>query len=446
MADSELLHERQDDGPPVDPWHIMIGAGAASLLFLPLSYLPSAFPAVLALLGGLCAAGFAISLRPRFALLIAAGGGVAVVFAVGMKLAAAWEWKADWDSARMVVGVLAGIAFVASFLVGLPWMFGQLFVWQSGDGGAGKRREQQFDKGRLVGQIISRTIVSLLVVIHFTAIVSSVMSVPSPGRDSSWLAQSVGATLRPYIEFSYLVNAYRFYSPEPGPPSLLWFHLTYADGTSRWVKVPNPDDPKPDPLGQEYTRRLSIGESTNQLLPLLDVPDIVKQRRITAGQLHDIPLLNHFRLDYPDLPAWTVQYRPPMEASRNLVSDYARHIAAKYPSEKDPNAEVTAVKVYRVVHRMLEPREMADPENAPNDPTTYWPYFQGEFTKNGDLKDPNDPFLYWLIPIFKEPRTPPPTDLKNLNLPPVASSGGYLIRDCLETHARMKTDQGGPKP
>jgi len=375
-------------------------------------------------------------------LLIAAGGGVAVVFAVSMKLATAWEWKADWDSARMVVGVLAGVAFLASFLVGLPWLLGQVFMWLGGDS---KRPEQVLERGRFVGRFISRTIVSLLVLVHFTAIVSSVMSVPSPGRDSSWLAQSVGTTLRRYIEFSYLVNAYRFYSPEPGPPSLLWFHLSYADGSSRWVKVPNPEEAKPDPLGQEYTRRLSIAESTNQLLPILDVPDIVKQRRLTAGQLHDIPLLNHFQMMYPDVPAWSNQYRPPMESSRKLLSDYAQHIAAKHPSEKDPNAEVVSVKVYRVVHRMLEPREMADAEYAPNDPTTYWPYFQGEFTKDGVLKDANDPFLYWLIPIFKQPRSQV-AEFKDLNLPPVASAEGYFIRDCLETHARMKTDQGGPKP
>jgi hypothetical protein len=33
------------------------------------------------------------------------------------------------------------------------------------------------------------------------------------------------------------------------------------------------------------------------------------------------------------------------------------------------------------------------------DPTLFWPYFQGEFDRDGNLKDPNDPYLYWLIPI-----------------------------------------------
>ena len=28
------------------------------------------------------------------------------------------------------------------------------------------------------------------------------------------------------------------------------------------------------------------------------------------------------------------------------------------------------------------------------------PYFMGEFDADGKLKDPNDPYLYWLIPIL----------------------------------------------
>src|SRR5262249_35786382 len=33
----------------------------------------------------------------------------------------------------------------------------------------------------------------------------------------------------------------------------------------------------------------------------------------------------------------------------------------------------------------------------------YWPYFLGEFDKEGNLVDPLDPFLYWYIPILNVP-------------------------------------------
>ena len=94
------------------------------------------------------------------------------------------------------------------------------------------------------------------------------LSVPPPTHDQSWLAQWGWVILQPYLQFMYLVNAYRFYSPEPGPASLLWYYVVYEDGEIREVKVPNREEHMLDPLGQEYTRRLSISESTNQLMPL----------------------------------------------------------------------------------------------------------------------------------------------------------------------------------
>ena len=56
--------------------------------------------------------------------------------------------------------------------------------------------------------------VSVLILVHFTAITSAVLANP-PGP---WVAmQSQHLIFRPYLAFMYLNNAYRFYSPEPGP-------------------------------------------------------------------------------------------------------------------------------------------------------------------------------------------------------------------------------------
>jgi hypothetical protein len=45
--------------------------------------------------------------------------------------------------------------------------------------------------------------------------------------------------------------------------------------------------------------------------------------------------------------------------------------------------------------------------SSPYHPTTYWPFFLGEFNARGDLVDPQEPMLYWLVPIL--PRQGGPT-------------------------------------
>jgi hypothetical protein len=77
---------------------------------------------------------------------------------------------------------------------------------------------------------------------------------------------------------------------------------------------------------------------------------------------------------------------------------------------------VIGVKIYRVVHRLLSPREFSEGLDA-NDPTTYQAYYQGDFAPSGKLKPScfrvvrtrggrvdvyQDPLLYWLIPIVRD--------------------------------------------
>jgi hypothetical protein len=61
---------------------------------------------------------------------------------------------------------------------------------------------------------------------------------------------------------------------------------------------------------------------------------------------------------------------------------------------------VIGVKIYRVVHNLPTAKEIAEGLN-PAEKHFYYPYFQGEFTPDGELKNPQDPYLYWLIPIIK---------------------------------------------
>jgi hypothetical protein len=93
------------------------------------------------------------------------------------------------------------------------------------------------------------------------------------------------------------------------------------------------------------------------------------------------------------------------------LPSYARHIAAAYTT---PGREVVSVKIFRVEHRVLPAQAFLNrydengnktPGNDPYHPVTYRPYYYGEFNPKGELINPNDPMLYWLVPIM--PKQPP---------------------------------------
>ena len=74
------------------------------------------------------------------------------------------------------------------------------------------------------------------------------------------------------------------------------------------------------------------------------------------------------------------------------------------PDKTNPAIGIAGIKMYRVTHMMLDPNQMRDPRQSPTAKWTFLPYYQGEFTADGTLKEVDDPLLYWLIPIFRAPR------------------------------------------
>jgi hypothetical protein len=126
------------------------------------------------------------------------------------------------------------------------------------------------------------------------------------------------------------------------------------------------------------------------------------------------------------------QYRvPPPLIRRQMFPSYARHIARTHTGPRKRadgtvvNYTVTRVKIVRVEHRVLAAQQFlphGDPVPAgrplprpgdpgyrelgdlsPYHPTTFFPYYIGEFDPAGDLIDPNDPLLYWLVPVQPAP-------------------------------------------
>jgi hypothetical protein len=275
--------------------------------------------------------------------------------------------------------------------------------------------------------------------VHFGGILSAVIS-----PDGSWLANQAWTYIyRPYLQFMYLNNAYRFYSPEPGPASLLWFCIEYepnSDGSRnlRWVKVPaidkdgnhiRPDDSRLWP-NLEFTRRLSMAESTQLPGPTMTPnPDVLIVDRDKAAANCGLPLLRELSLPL------AVQYQEPGPMSKKWISLYARHVAHTFPHQTMPDRQVIGVKVYKVHHSIITPGQLAN-EMDPDDPTLYLPYYMGEFDKDGNMKPScltlewkNDPgiwdvaqnpdgnlkrdgLLYWWIPIIRRPEPDPRLWLK----------------------------------
>jgi hypothetical protein len=310
---------------------------------------------------------------------------------------------AVWDSGRLLLRILAVLSAAAAVVVLLP-------------------------------RVVQYVVVSALIVFHFVGILTAITNVdPQP-----WLsAQLWTYVYRPYLQFIYMNNAYHYYAPDPGPASLLWFRIEYAPKErgdnqktcSRWIQVAsltddcNTLDPdgKPFRLHVEYTRRLSLGESVNQHVEV-DPVEFEQVSKLRNRVVQSIPL-------HPNLPI-SAQYLEPPAITRLWTQSYVRHVARTWPHPAEhPDWVVHHIKVYLVHHEILGPDEFATQSKDnpggnqhPNDPSTFHPFFEGEFWPDGQFTDEclvevqmgigdpfagkvvwtyRDPTLYWLIPIYK---------------------------------------------
>jgi uncharacterized membrane protein YphA (DoxX/SURF4 family) len=404
--------------PPLRTWAYLI---AGLVLIAVGAFLPGRQdgtlqgPRAFLLGGGLITVGAAVARRLRMApqdidarvvtagMLLAAGFGVWLAY-VGtpdrIVPETAFEGghpEREWDSARMVLALL-GIADAAGIILVLLPMAAR------------------------------KVAVSLLVLLHFSSIFVSVVSVPPPNSPAPWLAvQAWTYFFRPYSSIMYLNNAYHFYSPEPGPATLAWFYVRYSDDSGRWIKLPSRKD---SPVPLHFQRLLALTESINVINHSTppNYNELASARRL-AGKLFDpeIPL--------PFEAAPTVAYQPPEEYSRIMIAAYSRYVARNWPHPDDnPEATVKTVKAYRLVHQIINAPTMVQGA-SPDDPTWDLAYFMGEFNPQGDMLDPTDPFLYFWLPIRREMVTGGPDEQPKEEL-----------RNYLEEHARGRTSLKEAKP
>ncbi len=322
----------------------------------------------------------------------------------------------------------------------------------------------------LLPPLLCRVAISLIVLFHFGGMAVAITSVDPPGGTPPYLPKQLWMRVyRPYLTFMYMTNAYHFYSPDPGPPALLWFAVKYSDGSYTWVKLPDREN---SPIQMHYQRLLALPEHSFQ--PISRLPASAYELVVAKSQFPDIKFpergsweMIHARREqgstylyrYPNPPnelkdpapgypipivpdisiPTAAQYREPGDVHKIILAGIAKRVL--YHAPEVPGATAVSVKLYRVVHQILTPRELAEGD-SPLDKTKYGPYFMGEFDGDGKLIDPKDPFLYWYLPITMVPADYPKIDVDNVlgrpTLPIVyigfKPKGGFLL-DCLEMHA-----------
>jgi len=284
-----------------------------------------------------------------------------------------------WDSGRSFLCVLSAVTLVGGMIVVVP------VAWRKG-------------------------VASLLIVWHFAGITAAVTTVEPPNAPPSWVATKLWTVVfRPYLQWTYMNNAYHFYSPEPGPASLMWARLEYDGGGYQWVKLPRREH---GPVQMTYQRILAINESLNQSaqVPPPLMQELAKKRK-EDWLLKKIPL-------HPEMPE-PFQYREPNPYAKKLAGSYVRHLAREYPTRED--RDLKAVKLYRVTHSIATAQQLANVmpgggRQHADDPWLYMPYYLGEFDPAGrllgkdgkpladdnPLREERDPLLYWLIPILPD--------------------------------------------
>ena len=417
------------------PWPIVLAGLGSTVIGLLLSGTPFVPARVIFLLAGVLIAAIAVERRLQtssWQLEDRAESAGLLALAAFVSLLAFLGMDESWDSGGLFFGALTGVALVGSFLVLLP-------------------------------KVGRRIAASILVVLHFSGILMAITAVPPRNDPAPWLSmQAWTHGYRHYLTFMYLTNAYHFYSPDPGPPTLLWFYVKYEDGTYRWIKLPNKSE---SPVLLHHQRQLAAAESTNNPggIPLLaevipayeqkfgrkyeilpgvphDSWEVILRRRHTGA---DLPYVELTKVDDEGRP-WPapiqlvrdeteiLQYSEPQEFARRLIASFARHIARTSPNPEHPNVGVKYVRVYRVTHNLLSPRELSE-GNLPTDEVYYTPIYMGKYDIDGKLLDPKDPFLFWYLPIMKVPERYPKAG--TALYAHVAQTGPLRILDCVKIHA-----------
>lgn len=388
------------------------------------------------------------------------GGLAAALTGVGRQLREGrWSFSDRLEMAAMIA--TTGMASLAAWYgMGEGWVSGKIFF------GGVFVASLVAVVTVMLPPVLRKVFLSLVLIFHFAGMLTAVTSVDPPNSTGPWVSKMLWTHVyRPYLSFLYMTNAYHFYSPDPGPPALFWYSVQYEDRSRTWVRIP---EHASSPVAMHYQRLLALPEHSYTPMPRLPAnnaeialarqaqptlrfergswEDILRRREIGSTWLYPAEVEIDGKKETRALPiplVWGMadylQYREPQDHSKRILSSVARRMVRTAPRKLDEDGQevkVKSIKLYRVVHQVIQPHEFAK-GGDPWDKTRHWGYFLGEYNDEGKVVDPLDPFLYWYVPVLNVTRSYL-TD-RHLQAPNVAyglpAGKDTFVLDGLEMHA-----------
>lgn len=250
---------------------------------------------------------------------------------------------------------------------------------------------------------VTKAAISLLIIAHFVAIAVAVTSYSTPNFPAPQLAVEVSQPMQPYLQGTFLNNAYRFFAPNPGVPTVLWIRLQTSDGRVRWAELPG--RPESALVRATYQRRLNLALLVGQQME--PDPDQSGKPRLT-------PL------------------------GETCLASLIRHVVRE-------EENVSSVGVYLVQHAVITPQQVRDGW-TPNDLRTYRPMFLGVFSAGGEPRDKNRSMkeqsifqvtagILWadVHPLLRSKSPDPEVVLESLHLPSPVQQFLRKRRELLDT-------------
>lgn len=163
---------------------------------------------------------------------------------------------------------------------------------------------------------------SVLLILHFLAIGAVVTGSGSGRYSPAPPAAQANQMVTPYLQFLFLDNPYRFYSPNPGNPPVLWIRACYSDRSTRLVEWPSLANPSKE---RNFSRALNTA----------------------AFVCHSVPTVS-------GTPAESLGSR-----GETILASYARRISKHGLSELEVNRgkRIEEIEFYSALHRVQSPQE-----------------------------------------------------------------------------------------
>jgi hypothetical protein len=205
---------------------------------------------------------------------------------------------------------------------------------------------------------VIRRMVTVLLILHFFAILTAVTASSDRDYPAPQVAVWANEPLRPYLQSTLMNNSYRFFAPNPGSPTVLWFRVQYEDRQVRWLEAPTPPSSF---LRGAYQRRLNLAmQPSQQVGPVAG--ETGRYRLTNVGEIY--------------------------------LASYARHVARRH-QRIDPGGgqvPVRTVGIYFAQHASRTPAQVREGWES-TDLRTYKFIFTGAYRPDGQRVDEFRPFL-----------------------------------------------------